>query len=270
MKNTINNVDYSINDIITTDGYIKICEDNYNDLSHIKTDYFYCGKFSWRGEQHPKEIKKNVIISHSDYCVDEKISSQFNFVFCVNNNSKSINTFSLPLGIPNDCDDLPILKIIGNKDSLIQISKEKHDKSHLAYLNFSSNTNLKTRSNIFNTYHDKIWVKLGNMDYSMDGRINYFRDIKKSKFVFCPMGNGFDTHRLWETLYLGSIPIIENFKTHDICYDLPVLFINDWGSLSENFLNEKYYEIINKKYNMEKLKISYWKKQIENKINTYV
>ena len=30
----------------------------------------------------------------------------------------------------------------------------------------------------------------------------------KHRFVACPEGNGIDTHRFWETLYRGSIPII--------------------------------------------------------------
>lgn len=31
---------------------------------------------------------------------------------------------------------------------------------------------------------------------------------RKFKFVACPRGNGTDTHRFWETLYRGSIPVV--------------------------------------------------------------
>ena len=34
------------------------------------------------------------------------------------------------------------------------------------------------------------------------------------KFVVAPLGNGPDSHRIWETLYAGSIPII---------FDIPLL-----------------------------------------------
>jgi hypothetical protein len=33
---------------------------------------------------------------------------------------------------------------------------------------------------------------------------------KRFKFVFCPRGNGFDSHRFWETLYRGRYPIVED------------------------------------------------------------
>jgi len=42
------------------------------------------------------------------------------------------------------------------------------------------------------------------------------------QFVICPRGNGVDTHRFWETLYRGSVPIVENtewaqyFRGHGI------------------------------------------------------
>lgn len=32
------------------------------------------------------------------------------------------------------------------------------------------------------------------------------------RFVLCPRGNGVDTHRFWETLYRGAVPIVK--KTH--------------------------------------------------------
>lgn len=46
-----------------------------------------------------------------------------------------------------------------------------------------------------------------------DGRISpdrYSRLVQGYRFIACPRGNGIDTHRLWETLYRGSIPIVKN------------------------------------------------------------
>ena len=37
---------FSIDDIITTDGYLSFCRDN--DISYVKTDYFY-NQLEWRG-----------------------------------------------------------------------------------------------------------------------------------------------------------------------------------------------------------------------------
>lgn len=41
-----------------------------------------------------------------------------------------------------------------------------------------------------------------NLDYR-----KYLNEINKSEFVLAPAGNGFDTHRFFETVYLKSIPI---------------------------------------------------------------
>ena len=47
-------------------------------------------------------------------------------------------------------------------------------------------------------------------------------------------------------------------KAHNLFTDLPILFIDDWSVIDEEFLKNKYDEIVNKNWNMDKLKISYW------------
>jgi hypothetical protein len=81
-------------------------------------------------------------------------------------------------------------------------------------------------------------------------------------FVICPEGNGIDTHRLWEALYLKTIPIIKKNKISPFLQkaNLPILILNDWSDLTKfnesklksfyakkkrffnnNFLNQKYW-----------------------------
>jgi hypothetical protein len=40
--------------------------------------------------------------------------------------------------------------------------------------------------------------------------------------------------------------------------NLPILWIDDWQQVNSNFLEEKYFEIINKEYDFEKLTLSYY------------
>jgi hypothetical protein len=79
----------------------------------------------------------------------------------------------------------------------------------------------------------------------------------------CPDGNGIDCHRNWEMLYLGVVPIIEKSFFHKKIYqDLPVLIVEDFKSLSKDFLYENI--IDNKNYsNLEKLKFKYWENLIK-------
>lgn len=76
------------------------------------------------------------------------------------------------------------------------------------------------------------------------GRIaprKYAKLAEKYKFVACPRGNGLDTHRFWETLYRGSIPIVkESTWAHLIeRLGIPLLMVPEWtpGELNEVIAN---------------------------------
>jgi|LauGreDrversion4_2_1035121.scaffolds.fasta_scaffold275706_2 hypothetical protein len=254
-----------IDDIITTDGYLQFC--NKNNICYIKTDFFYIGsQFNWRGEIHPKYVDKVCVVGHSDYPIVEEISSRFDKIFCINRCNKNENTFGLPLGITNDCDDSLLHKIYGNKEIMIEVINQNIDKSNLSYMNFNISNYPIERQFVFDKFKNENWVVIGDIGTSLDSRIKFLQDIKSSKFVFCPRGNGVDTHRIWESLYMGSIPIVIYEETHHLFNDLPILFIKDWSEITEEFLNEKYDEYNKKSWNLEKLKIEYWTNFIKNNI----
>jgi hypothetical protein len=80
-------------------------------------------------------------------------------------------------------------------------------------------------------------------------------------FIACPRGNGLDTHRLWETLYRGSIPVLvsSNFSKTLLSYGLPVAEISDWDDLLE--LDQRFVERnleMLRNANMSYLKQSWW------------
>ena len=81
------------------------------------------------------------------------------------------------------------------------------------------------------------------------------------------MGNGFDTHRLWESLYLGSIPVTKFHKAYEQFQDLPIIFIENWKKVNLEFLNITAKKLPNQSLN--KLTIDYWELKIKNmKLNT--
>ena len=49
-----------------------------------------------------------------------------------------------------------------------------------------------------------------------------------------PWGNGIDTHRFWEALYLGSCPITVKHKNYSDFKNLPN-FLNDYSELNYPF-----------------------------------
>ena len=77
------------------------------------------------------------------------------------------------------------------------------------------------------------------------------------------MGNGYDCGRNWLSLYLGSIPVIPWHKNIEFYRDLPFVIYNDIEEITEEFLESKYDEIMSKGFDLDKAKISYWKKQFK-------
>ncbi len=259
-------ISFKEEDIINQDSFLKFCENN--NICFIKTDFFYLGQqHIWRDTLHPTKIDNICVIGHSDHPVVDEISKKFNMVFCINRLTTESNTFGLPLGITSDCDDSPLHRVYGNKKIMIEVSNEEIEKTNLVYLNFSINTYTKLRQLVYNKFGGKPWVKIGDTFPTINARKKYLREIKSSKFVLCPRGNGIDTHRIWETLYMGSIPIVIYEETHHLFTDLPILFIKDWDEITYDFLNEKYEEIINKNWSYDKLKMSYWENFIKQKIS---
>lgn len=51
---------------------------------------------------------------------------------------------------------------------------------------------------------------VGSRDPSRNPKTEHLRIIANSKFVFCPCGNVMETHRIYEAVILGAIPVIEN------------------------------------------------------------
>lgn len=54
----------------------------------------------------------------------------------------------------------------------------------------------------------------GSKNKSTNPKTKYLELIRNSAFVFCPCGNVMETHRIYEVLILGAIPVIENCEPH--------------------------------------------------------
>lgn len=67
-------------------------------------------------------------------------------------------------------------------------------------------------------------------------REDYFVELKRHKYAVCPRGNGLDTHRLWECLYLDVIPIMLKSDSVNIG-NLPVYVVDSWDDLDATTLN---------------------------------
>lgn len=209
-------------------------------------------------EYHPKINNKYILITHNGdpscpgefkhYLNDNKIFAWFT----QNMDFAHPKLIPVPIGLEN----VHIGR--GHKNIIKDLCSKKinfENKNYLLYANFALHTNPKVREPIFKLFKSKSFCHL------VEKRNNvreYLTDITKSKFVLSPEGNGLDCHRTWEALCLGAIPIVKT-STLDILYEgLPVIIVNNWDQITENFLSDKYKEIQNKQYNLNKLYAKYW------------
>jgi hypothetical protein len=168
---------------------------------------------------------------------------------------------AVPLGLPTE----KYSPVIGNTRTLYDISTQRPDKrtDKLAYMNFSLHTCYDERKLVFDTFSNKDWVTTETPDDSPEGYKNYLRNVRDHKFCLSPRGNGVDCHRIYECLYLGTIPIVKYSVALQQFSDLPIVFVNEWTDVTPELLETIWNEyVVNIDWNMSKILLSYWKNRI--------
>jgi hypothetical protein len=66
---------------------------------------------------------------------------------------------------------------------------------------------------------------------------------------------------------MGRIPIVEKSPLNKVYEGLPIVEVEDWNDLSEEWLRNKFNEIIQGKFKYEKLFLSYWVQKIKEIIS---
>ena len=137
---------------------------------------------------------------------------------------------------------------------LRRMPKEKYT----LYLNFDENT-WPERAYVKKLFREKNYCFISKAAVSFE---KYLAEMAQSKFTLSPRGEGPDCYRTWESLLVGSIPIVKKSALNVLYEGLPVLLIDEWEEISEEFLAIKYKEITSKKYDLCKLYVEYWLAQI--------
>jgi len=168
---------------------------------------------------------------------------------------------SIPIGLENRF-WFPEMK---KEEKIIKFHNGGHNliKDKLLYINHNVANNGPERAEPYELFSNVNWatVEHGRNGINFD---NYLHNICNHKFVLCPAGNGIDTHRTWEVLYVGSIPIEKRNRNNRFYVDLPICFVDSWSDITEDFLNREYERITSINWNLEKLDFNYWQKRINN------
>ena len=91
-----------------------------------------------------------------------------------------------------------------------------------------------------------------------EGLLVHWRRMMQHRFVISPPGNGLDSYRTWEALYLGRVPVVRSGPFDDLYAELPVVATKDWAEVCPTFLEERWREMQRTKFSLEKLWIYYW------------
>lgn len=59
-------------------------------------------------------------------------------------------------------------------------------------------------------------------------RLEFYRTLKRCKYALCPPGTGLDTHRVYECIHLGVIPIVRSSPLDSLYATMPVKIVKTW------------------------------------------
>ena len=92
---------------------------------------------------------------------------------------------------------------------------------------------------------------------------DYYKKLSECEFVICPMGVGLDTFKIYETLYVGTTPIVIKNGLEDMYEKIGgILVVETWDDVTEELLNNyKHYQPPDEVFTLE-----YWLKNT-NSIN---
>lgn len=107
--------------------------------------------------------------------------------------------------------------------------EDKDDKLLITYLGNTHNT----RNTVIDYFKNKDFVYFADkMNFD-----NYMKTINKYKFVLSPRGAGTDTHRFWEILLMGSIPVVEKNGLYDLYNKFPCVIVETFKDVTKELLD---------------------------------
>jgi hypothetical protein len=176
--------------------------------------------------------------------------------FGINVDYDNKNLIPIPIGLSNNHP-----KNV-NFDNLKQ--KLNPVKDELLYLNFNIQTNEKHRKNLYEKFEIYDWVTVEKAKLSIE---SYVESLTAHKYSLCPWGNGLDTHRFWESIYLGTIPITQRKLTYQSAEGLPHLLVDKYEDININLLTKNNL-LTEENFKYEKLKVGYWLNLMDKKIDS--
>lgn len=158
---------------------------------------------------------------------DDKIIKWFGFNITIEHDK----IFKIPIGFEEN-------ELLGGNqillDKLFSIQMEFKDKTNkLLITNFGNTHSSRTNLNkLFNTNNDFIVHYKERLPFEQ-----FMQKINQYKFVLSPRGNGVDTHRFWEILLMGSVPVVETSGLDSLYNKFPCIIVESFDKINADLLN---------------------------------
>ena len=178
--------------------------------------------------------------------------------FATNVTSPHPRVTALPLGLgsPRSGATLRAEEISG-------LCTEGLPRDRWLYINFRPDTNPAVRQPAFEFFRDHPgagdWITF-QQPSGRGSNEAFLEALIRHRFVLCPPGNGVDTHRMWEALLAGAIPVVLRSRAMEPFLELPVLFVNDFREVTKDLLADALGRIPVGPHAM--MEADYWRKKV--------
>jgi hypothetical protein len=200
----------------------------------------------------PPPVLVTVVISNSDEEFDDTLMRQIKpyvtSVYAIG--CSAAGAKQIPIGFRDD-------QYTPHKDlvDILTNTELSGEKTTLCLVNFLLETNGGERQRALDRFSSEKWATVDKsyLNYGLSKatvftipetiqkRLDYYAMLKKTKFVVCPPGRGKDTHRVYETLFFGGIPIIKRSFLDPMYEKLGGCWIvNDWTDVTEEECNKRW------------------------------
>ena len=198
-----------------------------NDIVFVKTDYLKNNYF--QSQILPHIQNKFILVSgNSDFDVDnyDEIINNKNVLkwFCTNPPIDNEKVIGIPIGFQEK------ERVGGNQKVLKRCMNLKHTGNNKVLLPYHTESTSPHRKHTIEFLKNLPFVDFQSEKLPFEEYLNL---LTKYKYCICLEGNGDDTHRNYECLLVGTVPIIKNTNI-DLIYrdwNLPSIFIDDWRAL---------------------------------------
>jgi len=230
-------------DIVTFESYDELGPSDFQRLSSKRSLFVYTHELEGFIEHIWPRLEANryVLITHnSDYEVGgeylpwiEAAGAKLTRWFAQNATVAHPKLVPLPIGVANRMWEHGDLRVLERA-----IARQRaRPKTKNLYMHFNTKTHPE-REEVRRVLTGAL-PDLAQSSPGPQGFAAYLDELSRHRFCVCPRGNGIDTHRVWECLYLEVIPIVERSEHAEgwRSRGLPLLVVDRWEELTPALLD---------------------------------